>query len=62
MTTNDDERDAKPETNDEDTEGHGLLVDTDYYLTRKIRDADFEREMRDRQRLKEARPNKPNRG
>lgn len=45
-----------------DTEGHGLLLDADYYIQRKSgRDADLERELRERQRAKEARPNKPER-
>lgn len=61
MSLKDEDKDRKVEK-EEDTEGHGLLADTDYYLNRKMgRDADLEREARDRQRLKEARPNKPGR-
>lgn len=48
----------QPESTD-DTEGHGLLVDP--YSARKLdnsRVADLEREARDRQLRKEARPNR----
>ena len=63
MSTNDEKREAPDEPRDEqDTEGHGLLLDTDYYINRKIgRDAEMERELRDRRRAKEARPNKQER-
>src|SRR5688572_5294311 len=48
---------------EEDVEGHGLLLDTDFYINRKMgRDADLEREARDRRNAKEARPNKTDRG
>jgi hypothetical protein len=47
---------------EQDTQGHGLLLDTDYYINRKMgRDAEVEREMRERRREKEARPNKQER-
>jgi hypothetical protein len=50
------------EPDEEDTEGHGLLLDADFYIQRKSgRDADIEREVRERQRAKESRPNKPER-
>ena len=46
----------------QDVEGHGLLLDTDYYINRKMgRDAELEREIRERRREKEARPNKQER-
>lgn len=51
------ERDELEQT--DDTEGHGLLVDP--YSARKLensRVADVEREARDRQLRKEARPNR----
>ncbi len=49
-------------TDGQDVEGHGLLLDTDYYINRKMgRDAELEREMRERRREKEARPNKQER-
>jgi hypothetical protein len=49
-------------TDEQDVEGHGLLLDTDYYINRKMgRDAELEREMRERRREKEARPNKQER-
>ena len=58
MTTNEDERDTKGQ-DEEDVEGHGLLLDTDYYINRKMgRDAELEREARERRNQKEARPNK----
>jgi hypothetical protein len=61
VSTNEDERDKKREE-DTDVEGHGLLLDTDYYINRKMgRDAELERELRERRRVKEARPNKPER-
>lgn len=61
MKTNDDEQKKKGQDED-DTEGHGLLLDTDYYIQRKAgRDAELERELRERRRAKEARPNKPER-
>ena len=62
MTTNEDEREPKQDKDENDTEGHGLLLDTDYYINRKAgRDADIEREARQRRQAKEARPNKPER-
>ena len=62
MSTNEDERESKKGQEEDDTEGHGLLLDTDYYINRKLgRDAEIEREARDRRRIKEARPNKPER-
>lgn len=61
MSTNDDKRDTTGKE-EEDVEGHGLLLDTDYYINRKMgRDAELEREARERRRIKEARPNKPDR-
>ena len=61
MSTNDEEQKKKSQDED-DTEGHGLLLDTDYYIQRKAgRDAELERELRERRRIKEARPNKPER-
>jgi hypothetical protein len=58
-----DDRERTVDKDEEDTEGHGLLLDTDYYIQRKMgRDADIEREARHRRELKEARPNKPERG
>jgi hypothetical protein len=61
MSTNEDKRDKKRQE-DEDVEGHGLLLDTDYYINRKMgRDAEIEREARERRRVKEARPNKQER-
>lgn len=60
MSTNDETKDKKQE--EEDVEGHGLLLDTDYYINRKVgRDAELERQARDRRVAKEARPNKPER-
>ncbi len=60
MSTNDEEQ--KKSQDESDTEGHGLLLDTDYYIQRKAgRDAELERELRERRRIKEARPNKPER-
>jgi hypothetical protein len=47
---------------EDDTEGHSLLLDTDYYVQRKAgRDAEIEREARERRQVKEARTNKPER-
>lgn len=61
MSTNEDTREKKGQE-EEDVEGHGLLLDTDYYINRKMgRDAELEREARDRRRAKEARPNKQER-
>jgi hypothetical protein len=59
MASQKDDRDLKQEPED-DTEGHSLLLDTDYYIQRKAgRDADLEREARERRKEKEARTNKP---
>jgi hypothetical protein len=56
-----DDRDQKQDP-ENDTEGHSLLLDTDYYLQRKVgRDSDLEREARERRQAKEARTNKPER-
>lgn len=61
MSTNEDKQDKKGKE-EEDVEGHGLLLDTDFYINRKVgRDAELEREARERRRVKEARPNKPER-
>ena len=58
MATNEDTKKKKTEE-ESDVEGHGLLLDTDYYINRKMgRDADAEREARQRREAKEARPNK----
>lgn len=46
---------------EDDTEGHSLLLDTDYYIQRKARDAEVEREARERRQVKEVRSNKPER-
>jgi len=51
----------KKGTAEDDTEGHSLLLDTDYYMQRKSRDAEVEREARERRQVKEARSNKPER-
>jgi hypothetical protein len=57
MTTNEDKRDKQGQ--DEDVEGHGLILDTDFYINRKMgREAELEREARERRQAKEARPNK----
>lgn len=62
MSTNEDERESKKGKEEDDTEGHGLLLDTDYYVNRKMgRDAEIERQARERRQAKEARPNKPER-
>jgi len=61
MSSNEDQRETT-KGEEEDTEGHGLLLDTDYYINRKMgREAEVERELRERKRAKEARPNKPER-
>ncbi len=61
MATQEDDRELKQEP-EEDTEGHSLLLDTDYYLQRKVgRDSEMEREARERRQAKEARTNKPER-
>ena len=58
MATNEDAKKKKTEE-ESDVEGHGLLLDTDYYINRKIgREAEVEREARQRRDAKEARPNK----
>ena len=60
MSTND--TNDKKGKEEDDVEGHGLLLDTDYYINRKMgRDAEIEREARERRQAKEARPNKPER-
>ena len=61
MSTNEEPNDKKGKEED-DVEGHGLLLDTDFYINRKVgRDAELEREARERRQAKEARPNKPQR-
>jgi hypothetical protein len=61
MSANED-LDRKQTEPEDDTEGHSLLLDTDYYLQRKAgRDAEMEREARERRQAKEARTNKPER-
>ena len=58
MATNEETKKKKNEE-ESDVEGHGLLLDTDYYINRKMgRDAEAEREARQRREAKEARPNK----
>jgi hypothetical protein len=53
---------GKKPVDDADVEGHSLLLDTDYYIQRKSgRDAELEREVRERRQAKEARTNKPER-
>lgn len=60
MNENEDKREGAEET-EADTEGHGLFLDAEVYGQRRGgRDADLERQLRDRERAKEARPNKPN--
>jgi hypothetical protein len=59
--TSKDTKGKKP-VDDSDVEGHSLLLDTDYYIQRKAgRDAEMEREARERRQAKEARTNKPER-
>lgn len=58
MSNNEEDLERKSETED-DVEGHSLILDTDYYTQRKSRDADMEREARERRQAKEARTNKP---
>ena len=61
MSTND-EKQGKKGQEEDDVEGHGLLLDTDFYINRKVgRDAELERQARERRQIKEARPNKPER-
>jgi len=58
VSTNDDKSDKKGQEQD-DVEGHGLLLDTDYYINRKLgREAELEREANRKRQEKEARPNK----
>ena len=58
MATNEDTQKKKNEE-EADVEGHGLLLDTDYYINRKMgREAEAEREAARRREAKEARPNK----
>ena len=45
----------------DDTTGHSLLLDTDYYIARKPRGPELERGAHERRPTKEARPNKPQR-
>ena len=67
--TNDDPKitDAKiidttqPAQPEDDTAGHSLLLDTDYYIQRKPRGADTERGTPGRHAPKEIRGNKPER-
>jgi len=60
MSTNEDKKKTGQE--EEDVEGHGLLLDTDYYINRKLgREAELEREARQKRQAKEARPNKVDR-
>jgi hypothetical protein len=51
----------EPQPAEDDTEGHSLLLDTDYYIQRKPRDAGPDREHGNRRQLKDTRPNKPER-
>ena len=61
MAKDKDTKSKKP-VDESDVEGHSLLLDTDYYIQRKAgRDAEMEREMRERRQAKEARTNKPER-
>jgi hypothetical protein len=58
VSTNEDKRDKKGQE-EEDVEGHGLLLDTDYYINRKLgREAELERQANQKRQAKEARPNK----
>jgi hypothetical protein len=53
---------SKKPVDEADVEGHSLLLDSDYYIQRKVgRDAELEREARERRQAKEARTNKPER-
>jgi hypothetical protein len=59
---NEDELKRKSDGSEDDVEGHSLLLDTDYYIQRKAgRDAEIEREAREKRQAKEARSNKPER-
>lgn len=60
MTKND--KDLEPKGGSEDdTQGHSLL-DTDFYIQGKAgRNAEIERQARERRQIKEARTNKPER-
>lgn len=59
---NDEKLDREQDGPEDDTEGHSLLLDTDFYIQRKVgRDAEIEREARERRQIKEARTNKPER-
>ncbi|MEP7157978.1 MAG: hypothetical protein ABI797_00995 [Chloroflexota bacterium] len=61
MAKDKDTKSKKP-VDESDVEGHSLLLDTDYYIQRKVgRDAELEREARERRQTKEARTNKPER-
>jgi hypothetical protein len=58
VSTNEDKRDKQGQEED-DVEGHGLLLDTDYYINRKLgREAELERQANQKRQAKEARPNK----
>jgi hypothetical protein len=46
---------------EDDTEGHSLLLDTDYYIQRKPRDGGHERDAANRRQIKDTRPNRPER-
>jgi hypothetical protein len=60
MTNNEDDLKRKQSESEDDVEGHGLILDADYYITRKAGNtADLEREAREARRAKEARTNKP---
>jgi len=61
MAKEDKDLEPKQGGSEDDTEGHSLLLDTDYYIQRKSRDAEIERETRERRQVKEARTNKPDR-
>lgn len=62
MSTKDEDLERKQGGSEDDVEGHSLLLDADYYIQRKAgRDAEMEREARERRQAKEARTNKPER-
>jgi hypothetical protein len=62
MSKNQDQNKGKKKGAEDDVEGHSLLLDTDFYIQRKSgRDAEIDREARERRQAKEARPNKPER-
>ena len=51
----------QPGPAEDDAEGQGLLLDTDYYIARKPRDPETERHAAERRQAKETRTTKPER-